>query len=91
VEYKGRIQEAISEKGLNGHVKVQAAGNTLTLAEKIRPAEHGALLKLLRNAPSDVALSIISSTTTHRCCPPAALTREVTPFPQRGTSDSCRY
>jgi serine/threonine-protein kinase len=53
-EYKGRIEEAISEKGLNGHVKVQAAGNTLTLAGKIRPAEHGALLKLLRNAPSDV-------------------------------------
>jgi eukaryotic-like serine/threonine-protein kinase len=53
-EYKGRIEEAISEKGLNGHVKVQSAGNTLTLAGKIRPAEHGALLKLLRNAPSDV-------------------------------------
>jgi hypothetical protein len=33
---------------------VQAAGNTLTLAGKLRPAEHGALLKLLRNAPSDV-------------------------------------
>jgi hypothetical protein len=53
-EYKGRIEEAISEKGLNGHVRVQAAGNTLTLAGKLRPAEHGALLKLLRNAPSDV-------------------------------------
>jgi serine/threonine protein kinase len=53
-EYKGRIEEAISEKGLNGHVKVQAVGNTLTLAGKLRPAEHGALLKLLRNAPSDV-------------------------------------
>ena len=53
-EYKGRIEEAISEKGLNGHVKVQAAGNTLTLAGKLHPAEHGALLKLLRNAPSDV-------------------------------------
>jgi eukaryotic-like serine/threonine-protein kinase len=53
-EYKGRIEEAISEKGLSGHVKVQAAGNTLTLAGKLRPAEHGALLKLLRNAPSDV-------------------------------------
>ncbi len=53
-EYKGRIEEAISEKGLNGHVKVQAAGNTLTLAGKLRPADHGALLKLLRNAPSDV-------------------------------------
>ncbi len=53
-EYKGRIEEAISEKGLNGHVRVQAAGNTLTLAGKLHPAEHGALLKLLRNAPSDV-------------------------------------
>jgi serine/threonine-protein kinase len=53
-EYKGRIEEAISEKGLSAHVKVQAAGNTLTLAGKLRPAEHGALLKLLRNAPSNV-------------------------------------
>jgi eukaryotic-like serine/threonine-protein kinase len=53
-EYKGRIEEAISEKGLNGRVKVQAAGNTLTLAGKLRPAEHGELLKLLRNAPSNV-------------------------------------
>jgi serine/threonine protein kinase len=53
-EYKGRIEEAISEKGLTGHVKVQVTGNTLTLAGKLRPAEHGALLKLLRNAPSDV-------------------------------------
>jgi hypothetical protein len=39
---------------LGGHVKVQAAGKTLTLVGKLRPAEHGALLKLLRNAPSDV-------------------------------------
>jgi eukaryotic-like serine/threonine-protein kinase len=53
-EYKGRIEEAISQRGLSGHVKVQAAGNTLTLAGKLRPAEHGALLKLLRNAPSNV-------------------------------------
>jgi serine/threonine protein kinase len=53
-EYKARIEAAISERRLSGHVKVQAAGNTLTLAGKLRPAEHGALLKLLRNAPSDV-------------------------------------
>jgi serine/threonine-protein kinase len=53
-EYKGRIEQAISERGLNGHVRVQAAGNTLTLAGKLRPTEHGELLKLLRNAPSDV-------------------------------------
>src|SRR5256886_10503121 len=48
------IEEAISAKGLSGHVKVQVAGNTLTLVGKLRPAEHGALLKLLRNAPSSV-------------------------------------
>jgi serine/threonine protein kinase len=53
-EYKGRIEEAISEKGLSGRAKVQASGNTLTVAGKLRPAEHGALLKFLRNAPSDV-------------------------------------
>jgi hypothetical protein len=53
-EYKGRIEQAISERGLNGHVRVQATGNTLTLAGKLRPTEHGELLKLLRNAPSDV-------------------------------------
>src|SRR5437879_3001038 len=53
-EYKGRIEEAISAKGLSGHVKVQVAGNTLTLVGKLRPVEHGALLKLLRNAPSSV-------------------------------------
>ena len=52
--YKGRIEEAISERGLAGRARVQATGNTLTLAGKLRPAEHGELLKFLRNAPSDV-------------------------------------
>ena len=53
-EYKGRVEEAISEKGLAGRVKVQAAGNTLTVAGKLRPAEHGELLKFLRGAPAEV-------------------------------------
>ena len=53
-EYKGRIEEAIAEKGLNGRAKVQAIGNTLILAGKLRPAEHGALLKFLRDAPPSV-------------------------------------
>jgi serine/threonine protein kinase len=53
-EYKGRIEEAISEKGLTGRAKVQAIGNTLILAGKLRPAEHGALLKFLRDAPASV-------------------------------------
>jgi len=54
LEYKGRIEQVISERGLTGRAKVQATGNTLTLAGKLRPAEHGELLKFLRNAPSDV-------------------------------------
>jgi len=53
-EYKGRIEEAISEKGLGGRAKVQGTGNTLTLVGKLRPAEHGELLKFLRNAPPNV-------------------------------------
>ena len=55
-EYKGRIDEAISERGLSSRVKVQGAGSTLTVAGKLRPAEHGALLKFLRDAPSDVRI-----------------------------------
>jgi serine/threonine-protein kinase len=53
-EYKGRIEEAISEKGLAGRARVQAIGNTLVLAGKLHPVEHGALLKFLRNAPANV-------------------------------------
>jgi eukaryotic-like serine/threonine-protein kinase len=53
-EYKGRIEEAISERGLSGRVKIQSSGNMLTLAGKLRPEEHGALLKFLRNAPSNI-------------------------------------
>jgi hypothetical protein len=53
-EYKGRMEEAISEKGLGGRAKVQGAGNTLTLVGKLLPAEHGELLKFLRNRPASV-------------------------------------
>jgi len=55
-EYKGRIEEAISEQGLGSRAKVQGTGNTLTLSGKLRPAEHGALLKFLRDAPPGVHL-----------------------------------
>ena len=53
-EYKGRIEQVISERGLAGRAKVQGTGNTLTLSGKLRAGEHGDLLKFLRNAPSDV-------------------------------------
>ena len=55
-EYKGRIEEAISERGLGSRAKVQGVGNTLTLFGKLRPAEHGALLKFLRDAPPSIHL-----------------------------------
>jgi serine/threonine protein kinase len=55
-EYKGRIEEAITEKGLGDKAKVQAIGSTLVLSGKLRPAEHGALLKFLRDAPPSVRL-----------------------------------
>jgi serine/threonine protein kinase len=53
-EYKGRIEQVLSERGLNGRARIQGAGNALTLAGKLRPSEHGELLKFLRNAPPDV-------------------------------------
>jgi len=55
-EYKGRIEEAMSESGLSPRARIQGVGNTLTLAGKLRPAEHGALLKFLRDAPPDVRI-----------------------------------
>jgi serine/threonine protein kinase len=53
-EFKGRIEQAISDRGLNGRVKVIGSGNTLTLAGKLKPGEHSDLLKFLRDAPSEV-------------------------------------
>lgn len=53
-EYKRQIEEAITDKGLTGRVKISATANTLMLVGKLRPAEHGALLKFMRNAPSNV-------------------------------------
>jgi len=53
-EYRGRIEEAIAEKGLGGHVKVSGTGNGLTLSGKLRPSDHAALLHFMRNAPASV-------------------------------------
>ena len=55
-KYKGRIEEVIAEKGLTGRAEVTGVGNTLILAGNLRPAEHGALLKFLRDAPADLQL-----------------------------------
>ncbi|HXJ45598.1 MAG TPA: serine/threonine-protein kinase [Candidatus Dormibacteraeota bacterium] len=53
-EYKGRIEEAASEKGIAGKLKIHGTGNTLTLSGKLRPSEHGELLKFLKGAPTGV-------------------------------------
>jgi eukaryotic-like serine/threonine-protein kinase len=53
-EYKRQIERAIADKELTGRVKVSATSNTLTLTGKLRPGEHAALLKFMRNSPSNV-------------------------------------
>src|ERR1700693_2005915 len=53
-EYKGRIEEALSEQGLAKRVQVRGTNNTLILAGKLRPSEHATLLKFMRNGPAAV-------------------------------------
>jgi serine/threonine-protein kinase len=54
LEYKGRIEEAIADRGLNGRVMIAGIGNTLTLSGKLRPAEHASLLRFMHDAPAAV-------------------------------------
>jgi eukaryotic-like serine/threonine-protein kinase len=54
VQFKQHVEEAIAAGGLTGRAHVQGSGSTLVLSGKLRPGEHGALLKLLRDAPADV-------------------------------------
>ncbi len=53
-EFKGRVEEAASEKGISGRLKIKGTGNTITLSGKLKPAEHAEMLKFLKNAPADV-------------------------------------
>jgi serine/threonine protein kinase len=53
-EYKKQIEQAIADKDLTGHVRVNATASTLTLVGKLRPSDHASLLKFMRNAPSNV-------------------------------------
>jgi predicted Ser/Thr protein kinase len=55
-EFKGRMEEAIAQKGLTGRVKLDGTGNTLTLTGRLRPREHRELLKELRSAPKSVQI-----------------------------------
>jgi len=53
-DYKRHIEQAVAERSLTGRVNVNAASNAVTLTGKLRPAEHAALLKFMRNVPSNV-------------------------------------
>jgi len=54
LEYKGRIEQAIADRGLKGRVTIAGIGNTLTLSGKLRPAEHASLLRFMHDAPGAV-------------------------------------
>ena len=53
-EYKERFEEAVAEKGLGTRVKISGTGSSLTISGRLRPVEHAALLRLIRNAPASV-------------------------------------
>jgi serine/threonine protein kinase len=53
-KFKQQIEQEIADQGLGGKAKIQGVGNTLILAGKLHPAEHSALLKFLRDAPSEL-------------------------------------
>jgi hypothetical protein len=53
-QFKQHVEEVIAEHDLTGRARVQGVGNTLVLGGKLRPGEHAELLKLLRDAPTDV-------------------------------------
>ena len=55
-EYKHQVEQAIADKDMADRVKIKATANILTITGKLRPAEHAALLKIMRNAPSNVRI-----------------------------------
>jgi eukaryotic-like serine/threonine-protein kinase len=85
-EYKGRIEEAMSERGLASRARVQGVGNTLTLSGKLRPSEHGALLKFLRDAPPSLHLvdHIEYDDTAEAAAPASTLSSGGHPVPRSG-------
>jgi len=75
MEYKGRIEEAIADRGLNGRVMVAGIGNTLTLSGKLHPVEHAALLRFMHDAPA--AVHIVDD-----------IVYDDTPLPASGTGEA---
>jgi len=54
VQIKQKIDDALADRGLTGKASVQGVGNALTLIGKLRPVDHAAILKLLRDVPASV-------------------------------------
>ena len=86
LEYKGRIEEAIANRGLNGRVTIAGIGNTLTLSGKLRPVEHASLLRFMHDAP--VGVHIVDDILYDDTPLPASGTGEAEghPVPARGLS-----
>jgi serine/threonine-protein kinase len=78
-DYKARIEQVAAEKHLR--VSVKGTGSTLTLSGKLRPAEHGDLLRFLRNAPAGIQVvddiqyddSVVASAQNEEFSHPAAV------------------
>jgi serine/threonine protein kinase len=52
--FKVRLEQASQQKGIADRLKIQASGNSLTVAGKLHPREHSELLSFLRQAPAAV-------------------------------------
>lgn len=83
-EYKGRIEEAIRERGLSTRLRVAGQSNTLTLAGALRPEEHADLLKFLRSAPADVQIVDDTKYDDAPVSTPGAENGSAHPVPQAG-------
>lgn len=89
-EYRGQIEKSVASQGLTGRLKIRGTGNTLTLSGKLRPSEHGELLKILKNAPSGVQVvdDIIYEDAAPTGAPnnsPGSSSARPTPMAGRGT------
>jgi serine/threonine-protein kinase len=56
-EYKEQILQMAAENHLRDRLSIKSSGMTLTLSGKLRPVEHGELLKFLRNAPPGIQVT----------------------------------
>jgi predicted Ser/Thr protein kinase len=86
LEYKGRIEQAIADRGLNGRVRITGIENTLDLSGKLRPAEHASLLRFMHDAPA--AVHIVDDILYDDTPLPASGTEEAEghPVPAKGLS-----